>query len=121
MTKKEFQELTEKVLILDGATGSNLMAQGMPRGICTEQWVIEHKRCLQNLQSAYIEAGSQVIYAPTFGGNRRNLQQHGLEERIEESIIRWFPIPRCGRRKSLCGRRYYYIRAICYSRGRVYL
>lgn len=84
MTKKEFRELTEKVLILDGATGSNLMAQGMPRGICTEQWVMEHKEIIQNLQSAYIEAGSQVIYAPTFGGNRRNLQQHGLEERIEE-------------------------------------
>ena len=63
MTKKEFQELTEKVLILDGATGSNLMAQGMPRGICTEQWVMEHKEIIQNLQSAYIEAGSQVIYA----------------------------------------------------------
>lgn len=84
MTKKEFRELTEKVLILDGATGSNLMAQGMPQGICTELWVMEHKEIIQNLQRAYIEAGSQVIYAPTFGGNRRNLQQHGLEDRIVE-------------------------------------
>lgn len=84
MTKKEFRELTEKILILDGATGSNLMAQGMPRGICTELWVMEHKEIIQNLQRAYIEAGSQVIYAPTFGGNRRNLQQHGLEDRIVE-------------------------------------
>ena len=84
MTKKEFRELTEKVLILDGATGSNLMAPGMPRGICTELWVMEHKEIIQNLQRAYIEAGSQVIYAPTFGGNRRNLQQHGLEDRIVE-------------------------------------
>ena len=84
MTKKEFRELTEKVLILDGATGSNLMAQGMPRGICTELWVMEHKEIIQNLQRAYIEAGSQVMYAPTFGGNRRNLQQHGLEDRIVE-------------------------------------
>lgn len=84
MTKKEFRELTEKVLILDGATGSNLMAQGMPRGICTELWVMEHKEIIQNLQRAYIEAGSQVIYAPTFGGNRRNLQQHGMEDRIVE-------------------------------------
>lgn len=84
MIKKEFRELTEKVLILDGATGSNLMAQGMPRGICTELWVMEHKEIIQNLQRAYIEAGSQVIYAPTFGGNRRNLQQHGLEDRIVE-------------------------------------
>ena len=84
MTKKEFRELTEKVLILDGATCSNLMAQGMPRGICTELWVMEHKEIIQNLQRAYIEAGSQVMYAPTFGGNRRNLQQHGLEDRIVE-------------------------------------
>ena len=33
MTKEEFRKLTENILILDGATGSNLMASGMPRGI----------------------------------------------------------------------------------------
>ena len=43
MTKEEFRKLTENILILDGATGSNLMASGMPRGICTETWVIDHK------------------------------------------------------------------------------
>ena len=43
MTKQEFQKLTENLLFLDGATGSNLMAQGMPRGICTERWVIERR------------------------------------------------------------------------------
>lgn len=43
MTKQEFQKLTENLLFLDGATGSNLMAQGMPRGICTERWVIPVK------------------------------------------------------------------------------
>ena len=35
MTKEEFRKLTENILLLDGATGSNLMASGMPRGICT--------------------------------------------------------------------------------------
>lgn len=84
MTKNEFRKLTESVLLLDGATGSNLMASGMPRGICTETWVIEHKDIFQNLQRAYIQAGSQVIYAPTFGGNRINLSKHGLEDHIEE-------------------------------------
>ena len=76
MTKEEFRKLTENILILDGATGSNLMASGMPRGICTETWVIDHKDVIQ--------AGSQVIYAPTFGGNRMNLAKHGLTDRIEE-------------------------------------
>lgn len=84
MTKQKFRELAEKLLFLDGATGSNLMAQGMPRGTCTETWVIDHKDVIQNLQKAYIAAGSQVIYAPTFGGNRMNLKKHGLTDRIEE-------------------------------------
>ena len=84
MTKQKFRELAEKLLFLDGATGSNLMAQGMPRGTCTETWVIDHKDVIQSLQKAYIAAGSQVIYAPTFGGNRMNLKKHGLTDRIEE-------------------------------------
>lgn len=84
MTKEQFRKLTENILLLDGATGSNLMASGMPRGICTETWVIEHKDIFQELQRAYIAAGSQVIYAPTFGGNRINLAKHSLTDRIEE-------------------------------------
>lgn len=84
MTKQEFQKLTENLLFLDGATGSNLMAQGMPRGICTERWVIEHRDVIQKLQKSYIETGSRIIYAPTFGGNRLSLKQHGLENKIQE-------------------------------------
>ena len=53
MTKEEFQKLTQNVVLLDGATGSNLMASGMPRGICTEAWIMDHKAVLQNLQKAY--------------------------------------------------------------------
>ena len=85
MTKQEFQKLTEDhVLLLDGATGSNLMKAGMPRGVCTESWVLEHKDVIQSLQKAYIAAGSHIIYAPTFGGNRINLTMHGLEDQIEQ-------------------------------------
>lgn len=84
MTRQDFQKLTQSLLLLDGATGSNLMAGGMPRGVCTEAWVLEHKEAIQSLQKAFIEAGSQVIYAPTFGANRYNLAKHGLEDRIRE-------------------------------------
>ena len=73
MTKEEFKQLTKNPVLLDGATGSNLMASGMPRGVCTETWIMEHKDVILNLQKAYVEAGSQIIYAPTFGGNRLNL------------------------------------------------
>lgn len=84
MTKEEFQKLTQDVVLLDGATGSNLMAAGMPRGICTEAWIMEHKEVLQNLQKAYVEAGSQIVYAPTFGGNRYSLVLHGLQDKLAE-------------------------------------
>jgi len=84
MTREEFQKLTQDVVLLDGATGSNLMAAGMPRGICTEAWIMEHKEVLQNLQKAYVEAGSQIVYAPTFGGNRYSLGRHGLQDKLAE-------------------------------------
>ena len=60
------------------------MAAGMPKGVCTEEWVLAHKDVIQNLQRAYIEAGSNIIYAPTFGGNRVSLTMHGLQDRMEE-------------------------------------
>lgn len=84
MTKEEFQKLTQNVVLLDGATGSNLMAAGMPRGICTEAWIMDHKEILQDLQKAYVEAGSQIVYAPTFGGNRYSLGLHGLQDKLAE-------------------------------------
>lgn len=83
MKREEFQTQIKFPLLLDGATGSNLMVAGMPRGVCTEIWVRDHKDVFLRLQKAYIEAGSQVIYAPTFGGNRISLSMHGLENEIE--------------------------------------
>lgn len=85
MTRSEFQALLDKgPVILDGATGSNLRASGMPVGVCTEQWVLEHPEVLQNLQRAYVEAGSQIVYAPSFSANRLSLSMYGLEDRLEE-------------------------------------
>lgn len=91
MTKQEFQERIQKgPLILDGATGSNLLKAGMPRGICTEAWVAEHPDVLIELQSKYVEAGSNIIYAPTFMANRISLGSHGLAdetERLNKTLV----------------------------------
>ena len=70
--------------MLDGGTGSCLRDRGMPAGVCTEQWVYEHPEVIAKLQQEYAEAGSQSIYAPTFGANRISLQNVGLEDRLEE-------------------------------------
>ena len=84
MTKEEFQKLTEKVTLLDGATGSNLFVMGMPRGICSEDWILDHPDVLIELQKDYVEAGSQILCAPTFGANRFNLSSYGLGAQVEE-------------------------------------
>ncbi len=85
MKKQEFAALCEsKVVLLDGATGSNLMKAGMPRGVCTEAWVCEHPQPLLDLQRAYVRAGSEILYAPTFSANRHSLARHGLEECVWE-------------------------------------
>lgn len=85
MTKEEFQNLAkQRPIILDGATGSNLMKAGMPRGVCTEQWICENPKPLQELQRAYEKAGSQVVYAPTFSANRISLKNYGLENQVAE-------------------------------------
>jgi len=70
MKREEFRALAEQGLILDGATGSNLMAAGMPRGVSAEHWILEHPEVLQALQRRYIAAGSQMVYAPTFTASR---------------------------------------------------
>lgn len=61
MTRQEFQKLCATTVLLDGATGSNLMAAGMPRGVCPELWILEHPDAIHQLQTAYVEAGSQII------------------------------------------------------------
>ena len=85
MTVSEFQKLCSKgPVLLDGATGSNLMKRGMPRGVCTEQWICDHPQALISLQREYVAAGSDIIYAPTFSANRHSLARYGLETRIGE-------------------------------------
>ena len=83
MTRKEFQEMIKKYPIyLDGATGSNLLKRGMPAGVCPEEWILEHREVLLGLQREFIEAGSNIIYAPTFSANAVKLKEYGLEDKI---------------------------------------
>jgi len=70
-------------VLLDGATGSNLMKAGMPRGCCTEEWILANPEKLVALQRAYVAAGSQIIYAPTFQAQPIALERVGLDKQTE--------------------------------------
>lgn len=83
MNRTEFQNWTKHhIRLMDGATGSNLMKAGMPRGVCTEQWVLEQPDAILALQSAYKAAGSDMVYAPTFCANRIALSGYGLQDDV---------------------------------------
>lgn len=85
MTRQEFlARAADHVLLLDGATGSNLRKAGMPVGISSEEWVMKNPEVLKELQRAYVEAGSEIVYAPTFGANRISLMNFGLEKQVTE-------------------------------------
>lgn len=84
MTKEQFQTLLrQKIIVLDGATGTNLQKAGMPTGVCPEQWILEHPKVLVDLQADYINAGTNIVYAPTFSGNRIKLEEYGLQDQLE--------------------------------------
>ena len=91
LTKEQFQQkIKDGIHILDGATGSNLRNAGMPKGCCAEQWILENPEPLVALQRAYAEAGSQIIYAPTFQAQPIALKAVGLDsqtEKINEALV----------------------------------
>lgn len=85
MTKQEFKNLINNhPIYLDGATGSNLMKRGMPSGVCPEKWILENSEVLISLQKEFIEAGTNIIFAPTFTSNRVKLKEYHLENDIKE-------------------------------------
>lgn len=81
------EQLHEKIhaglTFLDGATGSNLQAAGMPRGCCTEEWILAHPEALVTLQRAYANAGCQILYAPSFQAQPMALERVCLQNQTE--------------------------------------
>lgn len=85
LTKEQFHaKIAAGLRFLDGATGSNLQKAGMPRGCCTEEWILAHPQALIDLQRRYAEAGSQILYAPTFQAQPIALEKVGLADRTEK-------------------------------------
>lgn len=89
-TEAFHQIISDGVHLLDGATGSNLMKAGMPKGCCAEEWILAHPEPLVSLQQAYARAGSQILYAPTFQAQPLALDKVGLgkqTEAINEALV----------------------------------
>ena len=71
-------------LLADGATGTNLFEAGLTRGAPAEPWNADHPDRIRRLHQSFVEAGADIILTNSFGGNRRRLAQHGLQDRAHE-------------------------------------
>ena len=80
--------------ILDGASGTMFQKAGMTLGYCTEKWALENPEEVIRIQRAYVEAGSDAVYAPTFGANRPSLDRHGIDMSVGELCSRLVEISR---------------------------
>ena len=83
LTKEQLSACFQKTVLLDGATGSNLQKMGMPRGCCTEEWILANPDALVSLQREYVKAGSNILYAPTFQAQPIALDRVNLAKQAE--------------------------------------
>jgi len=72
--------LAKKIVVLDGAMGTELQKMGMPGGVCPEQWCLDNPQNIGELYSSYQKAGAQIVYTCTFGANRFKLKQYGVKK-----------------------------------------
>ena len=72
------------VLVADGGMGTSLFKLGMPTGFCPELLNVEHPEMVARAHQGFLDAGCDIVITNTFGGNRRRLGLHGLEDRVEE-------------------------------------
>ncbi len=107
MTKsiKIKQKLTKNIIILDGATGTELQKQGLPAGVCPEKWCLDNPQIIKDVHESYSKAGAQIVYSCTFGANRFKLNQYGIKEdagRINRNLVR-LTKQACGKKVLVAG------------------
>jgi 5-methyltetrahydrofolate--homocysteine methyltransferase len=73
-----------RLLVADGAWGTQLQERGLEPGECPELWNVTRPREVRAVAEGYLAAGSDLILTNTFGGSALMLRRHGMEERTAE-------------------------------------
>jgi len=77
------ETLRTRILLNDGAMGTQLQAAGLQPGECGDAWVLSHPDKVLAIQRRYVEAGSDCLSTDTFGASRLSLERHGLGGEVE--------------------------------------
>ncbi len=73
-----------RLVVCDGAMGTQLIARGLPAGVPGELWDLERPEVVEAIQRQYVAAGAELLLTNTFGANGVALARHGLADRLEE-------------------------------------
>src|SRR5579872_1492113 len=91
MNRQEFDRLLQKkVLIFDGATGTNLQLHNPTvddyagKEGCTEILLETHPEWIEDLHASFFKAGCDIVETNSFGANRIVFAEYGLEDRVHE-------------------------------------
>jgi 5-methyltetrahydrofolate--homocysteine methyltransferase len=86
MTESTFIKLlrTNKPLVADGATGTNLIERGLPSGVTAENWVLDNPEMIIQLHKDFILAGADILLTCTFNGSPVRLQNTPLADKVNE-------------------------------------
>ena len=76
-----------KILLCDGAMGTELQKRGLPSGACPEEYNVSHPEIIKRIHKDYFDAGSDIVETNTFGANRARLKLHDYENRVREFCI----------------------------------
>ncbi len=89
------ETIDRRVVVADGALGTQLYAQGIPFHRCYDSLNLTDAVRVERLHRSYIAVGAELIETNTFGANRIRLKAFGLDNKVEEinrrgaEIARW--------------------------------
>ena len=75
---------SKRVLLADGATGTNLFAAGLTAGDAPDLWNIERPEAIRSLYQSFVDAGADIILTNTVGSTRQRLKLHQADGRVFE-------------------------------------
>jgi methionine synthase I (cobalamin-dependent) len=77
-----------RVLVADGATGTNYQAMGLELGQAPEEWVFERPERVAALHRAFVDAGAEIVLTCSFGATALRLEDSPLAGRARELNLR---------------------------------
>src|SRR5262249_32934235 len=85
MSERFLQALNSgKVLLMDGAMGTELQRAGIGEGECYEMWNLTHPEKVRAIHRSYVSAGAECLLTNTFQANGYSLAKYGLQEKLDQ-------------------------------------